>query len=221
MKRSVIFIFIFFIGVLFLANAAPQQDPASTPVEEVDENSKSLYQQFVNLKDKSNTYQEYKVVKVTWLNGFWKNVKDSLEAAKSDFSVAQTEIEKQNAELENLKKTLAQKELEVNSSEYEKAHISVLGMDVLKSNYIIFNWTIILILLALVGVTFYSHKNSQKFASLKKADYDAIDKELVDFKAKAREKELRIKRELQTEMNRVEELNQEIALLRKQSTPRS
>lgn len=180
----------------------------------------SLSAQFSELKDKSNTFQEYKVIKITNLNNFWKNVQDTLKAEKQEILEAHQEIALQKGELVKIKQAYQQKEKELQQSDYEIAHINVLGLDILKSNYIYFNWGVILILMTLLAVIFTKYNISNKVAQAKKSEYEAIDRELNDYKQKAREKELKIKRELQTEMNRVEELNQEVASLRRQAPSR-
>lgn len=198
-----------------------QENPAAT-TEVIAEPipDPSLSSQFTELKEKSNTFQEYKVIKITQLNTFWKNVQDTLQAEKQEILDAQQEIAKLNGELVKIKQAYQQKEKELQESDYEIAHINVMGMDILKGSYIYFNGVVILILMTLLAVVFIKYNISNKVAEAKKSEYEAIDRELNDYKQKAREKELKIKRELQTEMNRVEELNQEVASLRRQAPSR-
>ncbi|CAN5228481.1 hypothetical protein BH23BAC1_BH23BAC1_28810 [soil metagenome] len=216
-KFCLIAICVFYGSVNFVK---AQENPAS--ISEVAEPAPdpSLSAQFNELKEKSNTFQEYKVIRISNLNNFWKNVQDTLKAEKQEILDAQQEIARQNGELIKINQAYQQKEKELQQSDYEIAHINVLGLDILKSNYIYFNWAVITILITLLAIVFIKYNISNKVAQAKKSEYEAIDRELNDYKQKAREKELKIKRELQTEMNRVEELNQEVASLRRQAPSR-
>ncbi|HYG40911.1 MAG TPA: hypothetical protein VD908_19940 [Cytophagales bacterium] len=180
------------------------------------QNSNSLQNQFIELKEKSNTYQEYKVVKITSLNNFWKNVYDSLNVVRQKLGSFQKEIDRQNKELISLKQEIVKRDNSLASGEYEKAHITVLGIDMLKSTYIYISWSIIGVLVLLMTIAYLRYKKSNNIAYSKTKDYEALSHELNDFKQKAREKELKVGRELQTERNKVEELNQKIVSLKKQ-----
>lgn len=218
--KSAFFFFCFFSLVL----AAQAQDMGTSSPESTteDENTeKTLQNQFQFIKDKSNTYQEYKVVKITNLNNFWENVKDSIEAQKSEFIAAQKEIENKKAALQKLQKEYDVKDGELQKGDYEKAHINVLGMDILKGNYIYFNTGIIILLLIAFAIIFFKYKGSERLAVVKKNEFENIDQELNEYKIKSKEREIKIKRELQTEMNRVQELTQELTSLRSRSTSQS
>src|SRR5687767_13173376 len=66
----------------------------------------SLNKQFLELKEKANNYQDYKVIKHTLLNDFWKGVMDSVTSYKKEIVVAQKQIDTQKAELNQLKQDL-------------------------------------------------------------------------------------------------------------------
>ena len=183
----------------------------------------TLANQFNDLMTNSNSYQGHKVIKIGSINSFWKTVQDSVKVkdqalskarleAKNKLDEAQANIQDQEKQILALKEESAQKDLEVQRS----ASISVLGLYVEKQNYAIINTIIIIALLILLAVIFLQYKSSRKVTVEKQRAYDEIDQEFNEYKKSAREKELKVKRELQTEMNRVEELNQQIASLKKQ-----
>ncbi len=212
MKSFLIHAFLILLTISF----AWAQDTTNAEVE-ASAPSNLLEDQFNDLKNNSNSYQEYKVIKLSALNSFWKIVKDSLKANDQELITARQNIISQNQQILVLKQDNALKEKEVQKSTYDIANISVLGVDMEKGKYVTINWFIIGGLLLLLGVVFYQYKESKKVSSEKRKAYEEIDLEYNDHKQKSREKELKIKRELQTEMNRVEELNQQIAALRKQA----
>ncbi|MDQ3536180.1 MAG: hypothetical protein M3421_11200, partial [Bacteroidota bacterium] len=132
----------------------------STSEDEVE--IKTLHSQFQILRDKSNTFQEYKVVKVTNLNNFWNNVKDSIDVQKNNFLLAQKEIENQKAVLQKLQKEYDIKDEELQKGDYEKAHITVLGIDIAKEKYIYFNSGVIFLLLAIFIIVFLNIRGVKK-----------------------------------------------------------
>src|SRR5690606_3465162 len=168
-------------------------------------------------KERSNSYQEYKVVKLTSLNEFWNNVEDSLAAVQREIIIANNEILMQKSRLDSLNQTLNAREEELQKSEYDIAHLTVLGMDIQKESYVTFTWGVFFVLLLLLAIAIAKYRSSNKVAVEKKADFEGLSEELNECKQKAREKEIKLMRELQTERNHIEELNQKIATLRKQA----
>ncbi|WP_018479244.1 hypothetical protein [Pontibacter roseus] len=220
----------FFLPLLFaLVLSAPVAQAQGTAKED-NQAVNSLSGQFNELKTKSNSYnegnREYKVVNVSLLNSFWqsvqatikqteqKQIKD-LNAAREDLAAARTKIEEQEKQLAALKQDNAEKEAAVQQSEDAVNNLSVLGLNVHKQVYVIINTAIIALLLIVLGIVFTQYKSSKKVTDEKKKEYEDIDREYNDYKKNARERELKIKRELQTEMNLVAELNEQIAALQK------
>jgi predicted nucleic acid-binding Zn-ribbon protein len=215
--------------MLVLVLSAPVvQAQGTAPAENQADNSLST--QFNNLKTKSNSYsegnREYKVVNVSLLNSFWqsvqatikqteqKQIKD-LNAARQDLAEARAKIEEQEKQLQALKQDNLAKDAAVQQSEDAVNNLSVLGLSVHKQVYVIVNTAIIALLLIILAIVFTQYKSSKKVTDAKKKEFDDIDREYNEYKKNARERELKIKRELQTEMNTVAELNEQIAALQK------
>lgn len=205
--------FIFTLLFLFAFSVVKAQEPAAGETSAPN----NLVNQFNNLKDNSNSYQEYKVIRLTSLNSFWKSVQDSINATEAELVQARGSIQAQNEKVLSLEQENAQKDNEVQQSAYDIENISVLGMDMQKQSYLALSWGIIIILFIILGIFAYLYKNSQLVTTEKRKAFEEVDQEFNEYKIKAREKELRIKRELQTEMNRAEELTQQITLLKKQT----
>lgn len=193
--------------------------------------SNGLASQFNKLKDNSNSYREkgeaYKVVNVSALDAFWANVQrtmqqsekkllDGSKQTRQDLAQAQTTIAQQKKQLQVLKAENAQKEHEVQKSASAIANISVLGLDMPKQLYVLLTAIIIIALLVVLAVMMAIYKRNKQVTDAKQRAADEMEQELNECKKTSREKELKLKRELQTEMNRVEELNKEIASLQRQ-----
>jgi hypothetical protein len=193
-----------FASVRYAQTDAPSDSPSG-------KSANTLNKQFIELKEKANNYQDYKVIKHNQLNDFWKGVMDSVTSYKKEIVVAQKEIDTQKAELSQLKQDLKSTQQEVHKNDYASARISVLGIQMLKENYIYLNFAVIAILLVMVAVAFFSYKKSKKIAHEKVTEFDNVQSELNSYKQRLRERETIMGRELQTERNKVDELMQKLA----------
>ncbi|SDK61085.1 hypothetical protein SAMN05421823_10360 [Catalinimonas alkaloidigena] len=195
--------------VLTLGTALPsyaQDAEAST-----EEASNTLNAQFESLKKSSNRYEDYKVVKEFKLNALWKNVQDSVQVLQTQIGTLQQQLASQEQELQDLKGQLAKRGEELERSERQNATISFLGMDVLKETYSTVMWSIVGILLVLMLGAIYKFQSSNKVTTRTRREYEALNEEFEEFRKRSREREIKIKRELQTERNHLEELRQKIS----------
>ncbi len=166
----------------------------------------SLREQFVFLKDESNTYKDKKIIRETDLNRFWVNVRDSLKQAHQQLALTKNNINTQKSEIDTLNAKLESQREMVEESEHASTHISVMGIDVLKNNFLSFFWITASVLTLLLLGALYQYRNSKMVTSKTQYNLRAIQRELEDFRKKSLEKERKLRRELQTERNRVEEL---------------
>lgn len=215
----------FLLSLIFMSSVTFTQ--AQNATKEETKASTKLQNQFKSLKENANNYREgnreYKVVSVSSLDDFWKSIENNIKAteeklekaksgSKDELLQAQSKVDAQQAQIEALQKDNALKDEEVKKSD----SISVFGIFYIpKQAFVILMFSIIGILLIVAGVLYFQFKNSKVVTDEKKKAYDIIDQELQEVKKNAREKELKLKRDLQTEMNRIEELNQELSALQK------
>lgn len=191
----------------------------------------TLQQQFNSMKFRSSSYKElnhdYKVVRVDHLERLWQNVQDSLKgreqairqagkATEQALVKARQDLKAQQQQVQALKQDNQQKEQAIRQTAHDVASLSVFGLDINKQIYVILSWVVFLGLGILAGVFVYLYKKSKVVTDQKIQAFDEISQEFKEYKQHAREREIRIKRELQTETNKVEELNQQIVLLKKQ-----
>ncbi|MBK0403730.1 hypothetical protein I5M27_12085 [Adhaeribacter sp. BT258] len=211
--------------ILSLMSVTQAQNPPSAgPV------TNSLQDQFSKLNSKSNNYREgnraFKVIEVSQLNAFWNGVlgtvknheAELLKGGKNTHAAleqANATIAAQTQQIAALKKDNALKDKAVQQNAYEVDNIFVLGVGINKQFFLILSLALItgLVILAIVIMSLY--KKSKKVTDEKIQAFREIDQEFNDYKKAARERELKIKRELQTEMNSKEEMRQKLALLQK------
>jgi hypothetical protein len=216
----------FFFSIALMCTVTFVQAQDNKPEKAPTANAK-LEKQFENLKSSSNTWQGYKVVNVNTLDAFWKSVQETVAAkdkkldtfeadADAKLQEARKDVSVQEQQMLTMQNEMKLKEAEIQQSMHNITHISVLGVDVPKQFYVILTSGIILALLTALGFMAIQHKSSKRVAVEKRKAYDDIELELNEHKKNAREREQKIKRELQTEANLVRELQQELASVKRQ-----
>lgn len=209
MKKSTILTFIVFLLASISSFAQEEQEQAPA----------NLNAAFEELKDKSANYEQYQVVANSRLEAFWKQITDTLAAKESAINNARSEIRQLKSKIEEMEITMAEKDKKVEDSQYLVDHLTVLGISMSKNGYVYFNFFLILVLAAVIGIGFGRFKENERIASDKKKLAETAENALEDYKKKAKEKEMKLRRELQTEINKNEDLNKEIIQLKKKKTP--
>lgn len=197
-KTPFLLCFAFFLSTLFCA----AQD--------------NLNSQYQKLKDKSNNYQQFKVIEETSLDAFWKGVQDSVKAPKRQLAEAQQQINSQKVQLTQLQSQLKAKETESQRDNYECGRVSVLGIGMDKNGYATFSYFMYAALLGVLGLVFFRYQNSNRVTVSTRKDYTEAKQQMETYQKKLLETQTALGRELQTERNRIEDMQQEINQLRNQ-----
>ena len=172
--------------------------------------SATLSQQFQYIKKVSSSHNEFKVVKVTRLNKLWSNAIDSLTSVRGTLTKTNQVVSTQKKEIANLNTELTNTKEQLASVNEEKDNISLLGMGMSKGKYKTIMWAAVIGLAALFALTFFKFKNSNQITKTTRKDHHDIQEEYNDFKSNALEKERKLKRELQTELNKIEDLKRKM-----------
>ncbi|WP_298533467.1 tRNA (guanine-N1)-methyltransferase [uncultured Algibacter sp.] len=165
-------------------------------------NSGTIDSQFDYLIRKSGKYQEYKVVKQTWLYILKAHVLDSLKAVHKDLKETQSVVSKQDKEISALKDNLSNTQTDLEQTNTEKDSISLFGMQMSKTNYKVLMWVIIAALLALLLFFIYKFKNSNDVTREAKNNLAEIEEEFDEHRRTALEREQKVRRQLQDEINK-------------------
>ena len=166
----------------------------------------TLNQKWSQAIDKAETYQHYKVVKITDINETWKAVQDTIKGLKSQLKDERAVIVQQKEQIGSLEKQV--KEVQAKLDEVTKGveNISFLGMEVNKYSYGNTLWTIIGVVLAGCAVLFFLFNNSNRITNQKIHEYESLFSDFEEYKKNALEKERKLKRDLQTQINKIEEM---------------
>ncbi len=163
---------------------------------------------------KSSSGREYKVVNLQDLNVIWKNVQDQMAASKEDLKATQDKVTSLNQEVSKLTQKMDEQQSIVEASEHAATHINVLGLDVPKDKFVATFWIITAILLVLLAGAIYQFKRSRKVTHRTQLNFAQLQEEMEELRRTSLEKERRLRRELQTERNAVEEMGRNTGIKR-------
>lgn len=194
-------VLISFLLIFFIAfTAVAQQDENSEAKGSL--NSGTIESQFEFLYKKSGRYQDYRVVKINQLIKFRNNVYDTLNLNRKKYLDSQNIISNQKTEIDSLNSKLIAINDDLSSVTKEKDSINLLGMQLSKTGYNSILWTIIAALSALLALFITRFKRSNTITAEAKIDKAEIEKEYEEHKQRALEREQKIRRELQDELNK-------------------
>lgn len=180
---------------LFKANAQTEQpEPSLT--------DSNLEGQFEFIYDKSSNYQEYKVVKRVWLDQLRKNILDSVASVEEDLVASQKLTETQSNEINTLKSSLEEVNNNLTGVSAEKDSITFLGVQIEKSAYKTIMWSIVLLLALIILFLAYKFKNANTITREAKKTLVEVEEEYEDYRRKALEREQKVRRQLQDEINK-------------------
>ena len=166
------------------------------------DNSNSIENQFIKVVDKSNNYQEFKVIQKSKINALRKNVMDSIAALDAKITTSQVEIEKQKSEIQLLTQNLNTAKSNLATSLEKEDGIELLGMLTKKTTYNAILWSIILGLIAILGLIFYKYKSSNDITKDTKLKLTEVETDFDAHRRKTLENEQLLRRKLQDEINK-------------------
>jgi hypothetical protein len=179
---------------------------AVSHAQEAETEPETLNEKYQFLKRRSNTWENFKVIREISLDAFWKNVQDSVRVLKSDLATANIKINEQQVlvdghqgEMDKLKSNLAE-------SEYRNSRIPLLGVYIMQNIYTTTVWGIIGLLLILLIIGYFRFRSNERTTRKKVKDYEELSEEFEEYRKIVRQREIRIKRELQTASNKLEEI---------------
>jgi len=166
------------------------------------ENSPTLEDQFVDVIEKSNRYEDYKVVKIYKLNNLRKNVLDSITSYQDSLNNAHGKIDQQEYEFTLAKDSIATLQSELSLSKQKEDGISLFGSLIKKSTYKITMWAIIGLLGLIAFFLFYKFKNSNNITKEANQKLEETEAEFDDHRQKNLEQQQILRRKLQDEINK-------------------
>lgn len=166
------------------------------------QNENTLENQFDAVYNRSNNYQEYKVVKRADLNSLKKSTLDSIEVYKNALVQMQSELESQQIELGLIQTNLTETNEKLSVAEQRENDISFLGIQTSKTAYNSIVWAVIILLALILFFFIYKFRNSNEVTRDTKTKLDELEKEFELHRQRALEREQQLNRKLLDEINK-------------------
>lgn len=190
------------------AGNKPVQPQAAAKAYQPAPSNNTLAGQYDELLKRSWMQQGYQVVNPNRLKNLWKSVQDSLRIYRTQASPLKAKIAEQEKTIQDLKAQVSEGEKNLEESKSSIDQVNFLGMGVDKSTYNTIMWGIVITLAAALLILLFTAGRSIREARYRRQLYDEVSAEYQAYKIKANDKEKKLARELQTERNRVEELQE-------------
>ncbi len=192
---------LFVTFALFCVTTTNAQDNTDQD-EKLSLNEGTIDNQFEYVIRRSNNYQEFKVVKKTWLYELKAHTIDSLNAVHKELSDSQATINSQSNEISQLKTDLTTTKTNLENTINEKDSMALFGLQMSKGGYNVLMWTIIAALLALLLLFVYKFKNSNTITKQAKKALLETEEEYEEYRRNSLEREQKVRRQLQDELNK-------------------
>ena len=190
-KKTLVLLYLcLMLGAILLA----QEQPA--------EPTNNLDDQFTDVIENSNRYQDYKVVKIYKLNALKQNVMDSIAALDKDLATANDTIAAKDNKINQLSSSLKSTQDDLTESRAKENGISLFGMLLTKSTYNTIMWSVTGLLLLLLVITIVRFRQSNTVTKASQLKLSEVEEEYEDYRTRTLEREQQLRRKLQDEINK-------------------
>ena len=164
--------------------------------------SKSIDDQFTEVIDGSNNYQQFKVIEKVKMTRLQQNTKKRIDGLQAEIENLKSEMAQQQAAAAQVSTDLAQTQATLETTEGEKASMNFFGAQMSKGNYNTMVWSIAGVLLLALLFFIFKFRSSNVLTKTAQHKLDETEAEFEDYRRKALEKEQKLGRQLQDERNR-------------------
>jgi signal transduction histidine kinase len=166
----------------------------------------TIESQFEFLYRKSGNYnaegRRYEVVRKIQLDKLRGNILDSLSESRSKVAELNATITRHEGTIEDLNSKLENTTAQLTAVTEEKDSMSFFGAQVSKITYNLILWTIIIVLMLFLLLFIYKFRRSNVLTQEAKAKLGDLEAEYEEHRRRALEREQRISRQLQDEINK-------------------
>ncbi|WP_242085119.1 tRNA (guanine-N1)-methyltransferase [Aestuariivivens sediminis] len=199
--------YITLITYLCISSLNVHSQNSSQQDSELSLDSSSINNQFEYVLKKSGNFrgtngQMYEAVKLSMLLALKAHAVDSLKLVHSELADTQTIVQNQSAEISDLKSKLLTTQNNLDKTNAEKNSMAFFGLQMSKTGYNVLMWSIIAGLMALLVFFIYKFKNSNTITRKAKLALSEIEDEFEEHRKTALEREQKVRRQLQDEINK-------------------
>ena len=167
--------------------------------------SLSLSAKYQEVLNRSESYQNYKVIANFRLDGLWKEVQDSLASYRREIAATKVLVDQWESQTAQVRDSLALVHRNLAASEELNDEIEFLGLSIDKGFYNTFVWSLIGLLVLALLVLYYFYQRGHGLTSRAQRDFAKANQELEDLRTRSNERQVKLKRELQTALNLIED----------------
>jgi gas vesicle protein len=162
----------------------------------------TLENQFDRIYRISTSYQTYKVISKEGYQKLKNNVLDSLNQIENTLSEKVSLLKTKESDIQKLNEKINNTQINLDASIKKENSISLFGLALNKTTYNSILWFLIIALL--MGMLFFMYKFSNSNLLTKEAKHNLaeVEQELSQFRKKTLEKEQKLRRQLQDEINK-------------------
>jgi hypothetical protein len=162
----------------------------------------TLENQFDRIYRISTSYQTYKVISKEGYQKLKNNVLDSLNLVENMLSEKVSLLKTKESDIQRLNEKINNTQINLDASIKKENSISLFGLALNKTTYNSILWFLIIVLL--MGMLFFMYKFSNSNLLTKEAKHNLaeVEQELSQFRKKTLEKEQKLRRQLQDEINK-------------------
>ena len=170
-------------------------------------NEGSIDDQFNYVLRKSGNFrgtngQMYEAVSRRMLLDLQLHTSDSLKTLQAKLDTSKSTLNQQLSEISSLKANLINTKLDLDQTTLEKNNMSLLGVSMSKTSYSMLMWSLITALLTLLIIFIVRFKNSNAVTKAAKKSLLEIEDEYEEHRRTALEREQKVRRQLQDELNK-------------------
>ncbi|MCU4165204.1 tRNA (guanine-N1)-methyltransferase [Carboxylicivirga caseinilyticus] len=169
--------------------------PLSAQDEDVFKES-SISDQFEYVIKKSNTYEQFKVVRYNHLMALKKSSLDSLKKQQTTIAKNESEINELKATQNELETNLANLKKELETVTRSKDSMSIFGQEIDKAAYNSIMWGIVFVLVGLSVALFFMYKRSHVVTKETKERLTEVEEEYENHRKTALKREQKLARDL-------------------------
>lgn len=174
------------------------QESESNPLKEA-----PISEQFDYTIEKSNRYEQFRVVRITWLNQLKSNVGDTLSNLHKQLVTNRNQINKHQQRIDSLNTRIENLNTRLEKAIGEKNSLSFLGAQISKSGYQSVMWGLVIVLAAGLAIFVMLFKRSHIVTNQTKTTYADLQKEFDDHRKRALEREKVMARNHLNELNKL------------------
>ncbi len=164
----------------------------------------TLAERYADMLRKSGTYQDKKIIRQSNLNMFWASLSDTLETTQSSLKealVGKMDVEDQ---LRASQDSLQSVQGRLETSLGQNSQISFLGIRFSQSFYNALVWGLIIVFAVIAGLSVQRYKSGNVKVKETEEEFNKLQEQYDALRHKSKETQMKLKRELQTALNRLE-----------------